>query len=293
VSPLPSGVSQIWLGGDIWRKHGVTLALYESSIRLPMELQATSVSSGAASSRWTSILLDASSKGVVQQTIDLPLSTRRYFFRCRNRATAQYSNGPWTPVVSCRPTTLQPTVYPALINAAKNVEPAGADLWLTSANKPRVGSQNTTSYVTKRLIIPHSEAVDANTSPVRLRMQAAFAQPSSKSTVNSASLVAAAVLPPGVTITQWSVTAYRQTTKDLASFSFNRITTTGGSAALGTLTASSLGWKTANSSALTEFVSTGRFYSFAGSLKGATNSTDARLGCFIVRYTMPSYDRAY
>ena len=102
--------------------------------------------------------------------------------------------------------------------------------------------------------------------------------------------VAAVILPPGVTITNWKMRTYRQTTNETAAGSIVRVTETGTSL-LNNFNHGSTGWVT-HSASLSELVSSSNQYIMTALLHVATGGTviDARLNLGEIGYSVPSFE---
>lgn len=86
-----------------FRKAGITVEIYPSTVRwLMVELQSASANS-TVSSAWQSHLLGPSTGAPLRHTLALPYSTRLTYMRARHPAGQGYSAGPFTPTISARP----------------------------------------------------------------------------------------------------------------------------------------------------------------------------------------------
>lgn len=278
--------------GDIWKRSGIVIGMFPSTRRLPIELQLTSAGATAASSKWTSILLPASTLGEVMSTAVLPLSTKRFYFRARHRAAGGFAttNGPFTPVISAKPTTLNPGVVAQTINAVGNIETPGADQWISSGNKKRVGSQNTTSYKTKDILIPFSELVPQSNAS-KWGFSTAYAHPNS---TGGSTMYAPVVLPLGAVATNISFRLWKNAAPDTVTVELLRINTTGGKTSLAShIYNAGSGFFTFSTSITPETVTSTKHYIVRCTFGNTAAGTNERYYWYDITYRMPTYEVAY
>lgn len=221
--PFPTSGKR-W-GGNL-ADHGIQVGVFPSTEgRLGIELQSATANS-TASSVWQSIYLPPTSASrQLLQTYRIPMSTRRTYFRARHIGQG-YANGPFTATVSAKPTTLatfQPPI-PAL-NAAANWEVPGANVLISSGNLPKVGSQNTTSYVTQTIRFPGAAYELVNSSGKFSHTNHTELIPNT--TVAAQSYTAQFPLSVGVTLTGIKVAYVRLKAASTATFSFYKGRSTG------------------------------------------------------------------
>ena len=290
--PAPSSMRLGITLSDIWKRSGIVIGMFPSTRRLPIELQMTSAGATAASSKWTSIFLPASSLGEVMSTASIPLSTKRFYFRARHRAAGGFAttNGPFTAVVSAKPTTLEPVQIPAGINAARNVEYPGSDIWISTANKHRIGSQNTTGYKIKDILIPFSELVPQSNAS-KWGFSSAYAHPNS---TGGSTMYAPVVLPLGAVATNISFRLWKNGAPDAVKVEFLRINTTGGVTSLVSHTyAAGSGFLTYSTAITAETVTSTKHYIVRVSFANTAAGTNERYYWYDITYRMPTYEVAY
>lgn len=284
---IPAAVGG-WGGGGV-KQTGIKLVLYPSTQRaIPIELQ-QSTGSTLASSQWTSVFLPPSTRGSnLQYTAALPLSTKRYYFRARHTGGG-FSAGAFTPTVSARPVVIPDYSLPITINAAGNLEVVGANVIISSGNRPTVGSQNTASYLTKT--VRYSADIFApaiNT----FKYSRGVGTLVIGSTGSSAFFNADIPLAKGVTITQ---VAYRggrrKTTGQISKIELYRISTAGIGTLVTTLTMTtgSTAQATITSSALSVAVSSAQNVIARAYLKSTTAVNQPAIVNMDVTYRMPDY----
>ena len=287
---LPSGMST-WTGTP--ERSGIVVGLYPSTLhRLAVELHySTQTTASTSSTKWTIRRVPASSASLLQQTIILPLSTRRWFFKARHKDTG-WANGPFTAVVNARPVVLgaKPATPLVRYGFKGNVELPGADLWLQSTKTAKVGTQASTATITKTFIVPHSALVPGLDTYTISHTQNYI----SSRTTNAIVVHGPIVLPPNVTITKVETGVFRSSTADTLDTKLYEIKTSDASATLrATLTYSTgTGWRTLASSAMSLGTSS-PFFSVQVSMNPAGIFGDnARFSWYRLSYKMPSYDRS-
>ena len=287
---IPEGVGG-WGGGSL-RRTGIQVAAYPSTVRgVPTELQNATASS-AASSKWSSVILSPSTRGPLFYTYEFPLSTQRAYFRARHNGGG-YGPGSFTPTVSARPALIPDIIPPVSLNAAGNVEAPGADIWISSGNKPRVGSQNTTSYLTKTLrfsadlFTPNNNVFKFSKGVGTLVIG---------TTNSSAHFNMDLPLPNGTTLTKIAYRGGRRsTTGQISKVELYKISSAGIATLVSTLTMTtgSTAQATITSSALTVAISSAQHAIARAYLKATTASNRPAIVFCDITYRMPSYARTY
>lgn len=276
--------------GDIWKRSGVVVGLFPSTrARLPIELQFTSAGATAASSKWTSLLLPATTLGEVMSTCVLPLSTKRYYFRARHRAAGGFAttNGPFTSVISAKPTTLGPIVVASPVNAAANVEVPGADIWVSSGNKPRVGSQNTTSYVTAKLRIPYAALLPRTKNTFWNSSKGWIGTTGTTGTASS--FFAPAPIPSGVTITKINLLTWGNGAPDTIGVKLLRLSNSSGAGVSISTAIMTGGHGWVNTTlGTTELVTSTKSYVIEVSMAG-----NNKFAWYDITYRRPDYAKVY
>lgn len=105
-------------------------------------------------------------------------------------------------------------------------------------------------------------------------------------------LVAAVVIPIGVTVDVARARMNRNAVGDTALVAFRRISNTGVASTLATLTHDTTGWQTKSASGLAELTA-GEDYEIVVQLSSTVSVTDALFRYFEIDYTVPSYDKTY
>lgn len=288
---IPASVGG-WGGGSV-KQIGIKLALFPSTSRgIPIELQ-QSTGSTLASSQWTSVFMPPSTRGGnLQYTANLPLSTKRYYFRARH-VGGGFSAGPFTPTVSARPVVIPDYPPPLTVNAAGNLEIVGADILISSGNKPRVGSQNTTSFITKT----QRFSMDLFAPALSTRRYARGIGTLVIGATGSSNIFNAAYpIPKGVTVTGFAYAGGRRnTTAQVSKVELYRISTAGIATLVTTLTmttGSTAGIVTITSSALSVAVSSAQNVIARAYLKTTTKANVPAMVYSDITYTMPDYTKA-
>lgn len=286
---IPSAVGG-WGGGN-YRPTGILVAAYPSTVRgVPIEIQ-NSTSTGAASSNWGSIFLPPSTRGPLFHTYNLPLSTKRYYFKARHNGGG-FGAGSFTPIVSARPVALPDFMPPITLNAAGNIEAPGANIIISSGNAPVVGSQNSTSFVTKTLRFPASALLRESTTYSEGRGIGTFVIALNSSGKYQWQFV----MPQGVTISRVRYCGtLRPTTTQISELKFYRVSTAGSASLVATLTMTTgavLGRAVISSSALSETVTNATDFIGEVSLKTSTAGYPSVI-YGEVEYQMASYVKAY
>src|SRR3990167_5586693 len=194
---LPSAMST-WSG--VPERSGIVVGLYPSTLhRLAMELHySTQTTASTSSTKWTIRRIPASSASLLQQTVVLPLSTKRWYFKARHKDVG-WANGAFTAVVNARPVVLgsRPLTAQVRYGLKGNVELPGADLWLQSTKTAKVGTQATTARITKRVRFSHAGMLPESTDDEFTRLPE-FTYPRKGSPANA---IQALFFPPNVRLT--------------------------------------------------------------------------------------------
>jgi len=281
---------KLWSGGLV--PTGIEIGLFPSTQRrLSMELQASTVGS-TASSVWTSVAIPAPRPGgVMTYRYNIPMSTRRYYFRARHGAQEGLSDGAFTAKVSAKPVYLVDYMPPhPMVNAIGNVEVPGANILISSGNTPKVGSQNTTSYITKVLrvqayqLLPSNDTIDYQLLNGYISARSA--------TTGTKSYWSWVPIPKGVTLTKLEGRHFRSSTTSplTATFGLRRLTNDATLTVLGTDPIhSGSTWLTQNTT-FSQLVGD-ESYLLLVSLRSSAVATNARFQWAEITYRMPSYDK--
>lgn len=286
---IPAAVGG-WGGGG-YTQTGIRLAMYPSTVRgVPIELQ-QSTGSTLASSNWTSVFFPPSTRGPLFYTATLPISTKRYYFRARHTGGG-YSAGAFTPTVSARPVVIPEFIPPVTVNAVGNVEVPGANIIISSGNAPVVGSQNTTSVVTKSIRFPASALLRESTAFREGRGIGTFAIGNN----TSGNYQWQYVMPKGITITHVRYCGtLRPTTTQVSLLKFYRVSTAGIASLVATLTmttGAALSRAVISSSLLSEAV--GDANDFIGHVELKTSTAGKPSVIYSeIEYAMGNYQKSY
>lgn len=286
---IPAAVGG-WGGGTV-KLTGIKLALFPSTSRgIGIELQ-QSTGSTLASSQWTSVFMPPSTRaGSLQYTANLPLSTKRFYFRARHSASGGFSAGPFTPTVNARPVVIPDYSSPITVNSMGNVEVPGADILISSGNKPKVGSQNTTSYKPKDLIIPFSELAPANNNS-KWAFSSAYVHPNS---TGGSTLYAPVVLPLSAVITTLGARLYKNGAPDTVTVELLRLNTTGGVTTLRQhIYSAGSSFLTLSTGITPETVTSTKHYVLRVTFGNTAAGANERFYWYKLTYRMPNYDIAY
>lgn len=288
---IPAAVGG-WGGGTV-KQTGIKLALYPSTQRgIPIELQ-QSTGSTLASSQWTSVFLPPSTRGgSLQYTATLPLSTKRYFFRARHTGGG-FSAGAFTPTVSARPVVIPDYPPPITVNAAGNVEVPGANFLISSGNAPKVGSQNSTSYLTKQVRFSGALFEPTRSTYSYIRSNVVALTP--RGSTETKFFVYNFPLPPGVTLTSVTMAYRRFKNSSTASLSIYKFSSNGATgtpiASLTGTTSTASAYRTIGTT-VTQLISTAIGVAGFMTLKTSQATTDKALLAWVrFTYRMPSYDK--
>src|SRR6267143_5246208 len=208
-----------------------------------------STQSSTASTNWTSIFLDPTSRGFTYRD-ELPLSTRTYYYRARQLGVGS-SNSSYSLTVSAKPQRFPEVWKPLSLghNNRGNVEVLGGDVWLSSSKTAKVGQQQSTGMITKTIrfsadtYIPNTNLSSTVTAQISRGIGTLTLVVSTKS-VDLNSLY---VMPKGVTITKFSARGRQGSTKARHIIKLYRISTAGVASSMATLTFNSAALQTLNS----------------------------------------------
>lgn len=266
---------------------GVELGIHPSTEgRFPIEIR-RSTQSSTSSTAWFTHGLDPSS-GAFRYMVPLPLSTRSYFFQARHVGVG-YSNGAYSPVVSAKPVKLSLGGSVPIVrgkNAAVEI-PLG-DLWLTSGQTAKVGTQATTATVEKILFVPFSAFQPDASSGV----SAIYAANYLTQRINVVSNYhAPVILPPLSRVTNITLRGYRATatTATICQTILQRTSDNISITQIATVTKATTGWGNHASTSFSETISTGRQYDLLAALKTNATTDSARVGWVKITYRMPTY----
>lgn len=240
---------------------GITVEMYPSTVRgLAVELQYATANS-TASSVWASVILPPSSVSALRHTIPVPESTRLWYMKARHPAQQGYSAGSFTPTINARAKVtphIQRPILPQMTYQGNVEMPSGADVFVSSAKRLRVGTQVTTGVVGKYLRVPYSNFEAVTTADNFVRTVAGLTPQTGGILMSAEGPV---ILPAGVKVTQVSGRFQRQSTDDVCSLEFRRVSSGGVGTLLATVTSTvTTGYHTITSSAMSETVSTGKMY---------------------------------
>jgi len=233
-------------------------------------------------------------------TYNLPLSTKRHYFRGRHIGGG-YSNGSFTAQVSAKPVVIPQINQPIVINAAGNVEVPGANILISSGNSPRVGSQNSTSYLTKTIrFSANNFKATKDTFKFNSTSIGRFTVGSTNTSGIYDMILA---VPKGVTVTKLSYTGIRRSTAGEVSkvtlYKVVTIATTAGTIVNATvlstmtMTTGTAFLATIDSSAFAVGIGSSENFVARLSLKTKATATRPSAAWLDLTYRMPSYDRAY
>jgi len=270
---------------------GLTFEAYPSTVRgLPVEFQ-TATANSTASSLWASVIRPPTSAGPVRFHAAFPNSTKTYYCRARHPAGPGYSAGPFTATVSAKPemkAEVQRRIAP-VVTYKGNVEiPSGADMWISSGKTVKVGTQVTSGFFTKTILIGAQNMLPAlNTATFKVVSGALY-----PGTANTPTTFGSFVpLPPGAVTIRFRGRVYRKGSSDSVAIELrdtNGVTLGLGSTKLSTGTT----WHTisASTAALGSAGSTARIIFIKVILKGKNASSDARILFVAIDYKMPAYN---
>lgn len=263
------------------------------SPRFRTELQ-ISTQSSTASSAWSSVFLDPTT-AQYQYTFGAPLSTRTFYFRARHLLTG-YSNGPFTGTVNAKPALLPELMQPLMpmLNSKSNVEVLGGDIWLSSAKTAKVGTQQSTGKITKRLVFSYPLfAAESTLAPVSYNGAMGLTTTGATTYFFRAQIP----LPVGVRLTLLSISGNRKSTAATVSVVVSRSSrfatfdSTKFTVSLGASTA--LQPVSADSSALNFTIGTSDTWHARVRLRRTVGDVSfARLFALRWTYEMPSYDKS-
>src|SRR6267378_2709846 len=156
-----------------------------------------STQSSTASTNWTSIFLDPTSRGFTYRD-ELPLSTRTYYYRARQLGVGS-SNSSYSMTVNAKPQQFPEVWKPLSLghNNRGNVEVLGGDVWLSSSKTAKVGTQQSTGLLSKTLRLSFNQVLPALNTET-WDAQSGYLTPNALSVTRS--YAGAVVLPKGVTI---------------------------------------------------------------------------------------------
>lgn len=300
-------LSRTWVPNNLpnFVTHGIVVGVYPSTQRgLSIEVQSATANS-TLSSKWTPAALPPSSGTTATlYRFIVPLSTRRYYFRARSFG-AGFTASTYTPVVSALPTTLPvivpfPTIYPSL-NAAGNIETPGANVLISSGNAPKVGSQNTSSFVRKIIRIPGVQFRPASTN---FHLNSTAGQWVKNASVSATTQISMApvVMPPKTRLKTMTMRYWRKGSSANVNVTFHAgnsdIERVLGGASL-SATGNTSSWRNKASTLITATTIGTTSYQFTTAdvnwlqlkllTKGAANTSDARLQYVELAYDMPDY----
>src|SRR6266850_3425498 len=227
-----------------------------------------STQSSTASTNWTSIFLDPTSRGFTYRD-ELPLSTRSYYYRARQLGVGS-SNSSYSLTVNAKPQRFPEVWKPLSLghNNLGNVEVLGADIWLSSSKTAKVGQQQSTGTKAKTSFTAAAAFLPQLSSGGKYAMQNAYL------TLFSAAqrdFVSAIVIPLGVTITAIRFRGYRSSTAPLARLRLFRGSSSGSQTILATATHTASTWQTVTTSITEAVTSTSKTYALELNLRN--NST--------------------
>lgn len=258
--------------------------------RYRIELQ-RSTQSSTASTSWTSIFLDPSSKGFSYRD-QLPLSTRTYYYRARQLGVGS-SNSSFSLKMSAKPARF-PEVWRDLSvnhNNLGNVEVLGGDIWLSSSKTAKVGQQQSTGTKAKTVFTAAAAFLPMLSTGISYRVVSAYLTVNG-STAQERDFVSPLILPLGVTITAIRFRGYRTITAQLARLRLFRGSSTGAQTILATATHTATTWQTITTNVTEVVSSTSKTYALELDLRNnSTLNPNVRALWAEVSYTMPSYDK--
>src|SRR6266850_747477 len=197
-----------------------------------------STQSSTASTNWTSIFLDPTSRGFTYRD-ELPLSTRTYYYRARQLGVGS-SNSSYSLTVSAKPQRFPEVWKPLSLghNNLGNVEVLGGDLWLSSAKTARVGQQLSTGLITKTIRFSGDSFIPLTnlSSTAVAQISRGIGTLTMVISTKSVGLNALYILPKGVTVTKYSGRGRQGTTKAKQVIKLYRISTAGVASSVATLT---------------------------------------------------------
>lgn len=287
---LPTSM-KLWSGGLF--PTGIEIGLFPSTQRrLSMELQASTVGS-TASSVWTSVAIPAPRPGLAGLTYryNIPMSTRRYYFRARHGAQEGMSDGAFTAKISAKPVILIDYMPPhPMVNAIGNVEVPGANILISSGNTPKVGSQNTTAYKAKEILIPFTALIPAKNGGT-WAFTSAYAHANSTA---ASTMYAPVVVPINADITGIAFRVYKNGAPDTITSQLFKVNTTGSVTSLATHTYSAgSGFLTYSTSITPEPVTTTKHFLLRVTFASGSSATFRRFYWYKLAYRIADYARAY
>lgn len=269
---------------------GIRLGIAPSTFNPPFEVELQrSTQSSTSSTAWASDVL-APAPADYAYVVELPLSTRTFYFRARHVGTG-YSVGSFTATVHAMPVKLTGTFTPIRMvrNNKGNVEVLGGNIWLSSARTVKVGTEQTTSFITKVLHIGSAGFTGGSTAD-----KWAFGRGGLNSaTTATLNIHWPVILPAGAIITKVQCRMYRATTADAASFIFTSSTgsTAGSILTTGKHTATS--YQTVTGTTFSHTVLNTLLYNLAVTLNPGVLAKNARIVYSDITYKMGSYEKAY
>ena len=168
-----------------------------------------------------------------------------------------------------------------------------ADVYLPSTYLLNVGTTGSPGSIPKSVKIPFTElAPSGSTYSYNQGNGVGYLSLLGASTISTV-WTGSAIAPPGVTLTEFHVNAFRDSTSPLANIELYRQDGDGAQVQIALVSHASSTWATP-SAVLSQLVSSSQGFTVRATIANGTGGTNSvRLGDMLLLYTMPSYDKGY